>query len=102
MKIDWTEVALADLLAINDYVGQDSPYYARQMVDEVFHAVGRLGEHPELGRRVREGERSNIRELLFQGFRIIYQVTTEGIEVLTLVHGTGAAIGQPHETWDVV
>jgi toxin ParE1/3/4 len=69
MRITWSDVAEADLY---DYIARDVPYYAEQFVDRLIEAVSLLKDHPRLGRRVPEAEeREDVRELIFQSYRII-------------------------------
>jgi plasmid stabilization system protein ParE len=76
MSITWSDVAEADLDDLYDYIARDVPYYAEQFVDRLMEAVGTLRDHPRLGRRVPEADdRDDVRELIFQGYRIIYLVT---------------------------
>jgi len=43
---------------------------------------------PNLGRSVPEADREDIREIIFQGYRIIYQTTADHLLVLTVLHGS--------------
>ncbi len=71
-----------------DYIARDVPYYAELFVDRLIEATDKLEEHPRIGRRVPEADqRDDIRELIVQGYRIIYLVTTEEIQMLTVIHG---------------
>lgn len=72
MRLDWTDPALDDLEGIRDYIGKDSPYYARRFIERIFDAVEMLREQPRMGRLVPEANRDEVRELLFHGYRIIY------------------------------
>ena len=50
MRIGWTQSAEQDRADIVDFIAQDSPLAAIRM-DEVFGAaVGRLADHPLMGR----------------------------------------------------
>jgi plasmid stabilization system protein ParE len=42
---------------------------------------------PELGRVVPEYQRPDIRELVFQNYRIVYRVKTDCVEIAAVVHG---------------
>ncbi len=89
MQIKWTELALDDLVAIQSYLSKDSILYAKQFIEQIFNAVNHLEDFPEIGRRVPEaGERKDVRELIFQGYRIIYLMRTNNIFVITVIHGS--------------
>ena len=47
----------------------------------------RLTDFPRSGRVVPEFERSDIRELIVQSYRIVYRVRGEDVEILTVHHG---------------
>ena len=38
MVIEWTDPALDDLEVIRDYIGKDSPYYAKRFIERIFDA----------------------------------------------------------------
>jgi plasmid stabilization system protein ParE len=48
--------------------------------------VESLACFPELGRIVPEYQRPDLRELIFQNYRIVYRVKTDGVEVAAVVH----------------
>lgn len=82
MRINWTEPALEDLEAIQAYIAKDSSFYARQFIERIFDASTKLESFPKIGRRVPEAEeRTDIRELIFQGCRIIYLIQPEHITI---------------------
>ncbi len=89
MQINWTESALDDLKAIQAYISRDSAFYARQFIERIFETVSGLEDFPELGRRVPEAEeRHDVRELIFQGYRIIYLTQADNIAIVTVIHGS--------------
>lgn len=73
MDIEWSARSRKDLRALRNYIGQDSPHYARRFVARIIDNVEKLTEFPEVGRKVPEAEdHEDVRELIFQGYRIIY------------------------------
>jgi toxin ParE1/3/4 len=103
MRVTWSDVAEADLDDLYDYIARDVPYYAEQFVDRLIEAVGMLQDHPRLGRQVPEAEeREDVRELIFQSYRIIYLLETEQIHILTVIHGGRDLGGQAVKPWEVV
>ncbi|MCP4487878.1 MAG: type II toxin-antitoxin system RelE/ParE family toxin [Gammaproteobacteria bacterium] len=100
MKIQWSEVAEADIDDIYDYIARDVPYYAELFADKLIEAVDKLEEHPEIGRCVPEAEgRKDIRELILQRYRIIYQVKAESIYIVAVIHGSRDLAGQEVKPW---
>lgn len=79
------------------------PNYAEQFVDRLIEAVGVLQDHPKLGRRVPEAEeREDVRELIFQSYRVIYLLEAEQVHILIVIHGSRDLAGQEKKPWEVV
>jgi toxin ParE1/3/4 len=87
MKIVWTEPAVEDLRELHAYIARDSEMYASGFVERIVLAVDRLVDHPQVGRIVPETNEDNLRELLFQRYRIIYRIKNDMIEILSVIHG---------------
>jgi addiction module RelE/StbE family toxin len=102
MRIRWSDIAEADLDQLYDYIARDVPYYAEQFVDRLIEAVGVLQEHPKIGRRVPEAkDREDVRELIFQSYRVIYLLEAEQVHILTVIHGSRDLAGQEKKPWEV-
>ncbi len=102
MKIEWTEPALDDLETIRDYISKDSPYYARQFIERIFDAVKVLQGHQKIGRPVPEADHKNVRELIFQGYRIIYRVKLDRVQIAAVIHGSRNLSAKENKPWDVI
>lgn len=87
MKVHWTNTALGHLLAIYEYIAQDSTIYAQRMVDRLTRRSEQIAAFPMSGRMVPEYEAENIREMIEKPYRIIYRIRAEQIDVLAVVHG---------------
>lgn len=87
MKIVWTEPAVEDLRELHAYIARDSEMYASGFVERIILAAERLVEYPRFGRVVPETNDQNVRELLYQRYRIIYRVKGDSIEMLSVIHG---------------
>jgi plasmid stabilization system protein ParE len=83
----WTQPARNDLNAIFEYIALDSKFYARNTVRNIVEKASSLIEHPQVGRIVPEIENVEIREVFIYSYRIIYQILTDKIAILTEVHG---------------
>lgn len=88
MRISWTDVARADIVGLRDYIGRDSPVYARRFTEQMLESVEKLRDFPQLGRPVPEADRDDVRELIFHAYRIIYLADREQVTILTVVHGS--------------
>ncbi len=86
MQVHWTNRATARLRLIHQYIAEDSPKTALQVVDRVTARSQQLAELPRSGRQVPEYERNDIRELLVKPYRIIYKIKSNQIDVLTVMH----------------
>jgi addiction module RelE/StbE family toxin len=86
-QVRWTDFALENLIAIGDYIEQDSHFYAQRVVNYLFDAVNILERHPLAGRTVPEFNDKTVRELVRGSYRIVYKVTDEQfIDIVTVHH----------------
>jgi toxin ParE1/3/4 len=99
MKVAWSEPAVADLVAIYDYIARDSPHYAQRFVEKLIAAAEPLESFPQLGRLVPEGDGRH-RELLVASYRIIYRLEGQTIFVVTVVHGSRDLAGADEKPWE--
>jgi len=102
MKIEWTEPAISDLESIKAYIAKDSEYYATRFVEKIMQAVENLENFPEVGRKVPEVEEVNIREFLFQNYRILYRVERERILILSVIHRSRDLSHKEPKPWEVI
>ena len=86
MRVHWTNRARARLKLIYEYINEESPRSAIQMVDKITTRSLQLDSLPNLGRQVPEYRRSDIREVHERPYRIIYKIKPEQIDVLTVMH----------------
>jgi toxin ParE1/3/4 len=101
MKATWSEPAVADLVAIHDYIARDSPHYARRFVEKLIAAAEPLESFPQLGRIVSEGDGRH-REILIRAYRLIYRVEGEEIFIVTVVHGSRNLADADEKPWEGV
>jgi toxin ParE1/3/4 len=100
MKIQWSEIAEADLDDIYNYIARDVPYYAELFVDQLIEATDNLENHPLMGRMVPEAnDRNDVRELIVQGYRIIYLLQNEQLNILTVLHSSRNLNHQDNQPW---
>jgi len=93
MRIIWSATAIANLVAIRQYVEQDKPEAARRLANRILQSVDLLAKYPYLGHPGRETE---TRELIVAGtpYIISYQVHRGRLAILAVLH---AAQGRPLE-----
>ncbi|MDZ7690418.1 MAG: type II toxin-antitoxin system RelE/ParE family toxin [Balneolaceae bacterium] len=70
----------------SDYIALDDIPTAMKWAQEVFDRCEQLRSHPESGRIVPEFGRPEIRELIHGNYRLIYEVKTKQIDMLTIWH----------------
>ncbi len=87
MKLRWTQNSITDLHAIYEYIAEDSPTNALQMIDRLTSREEQLMAFPLSGRVVSETERQDIREIIEPPYRIIYHLRADSIDILTVMHG---------------
>jgi toxin ParE1/3/4 len=94
MKVHWTDTAEGHLDAIYAHIAQDSPEYAKRMVDRLTRRSQQIVEFPLSGRRVPEYDVNQIREVIEGSFRIIYYIKADQIDVLAVIHGAMDVLGR--------
>jgi addiction module RelE/StbE family toxin len=100
MKVHWTDTAQEHLDAIHAYIAQDSPEYAKRMVDRLTRRSQQIAGFPLSGRRVPEYDADQIREVIEGAYRIIYHIKAEQIDVLAMVHAAMNVLRSTEETDD--
>jgi toxin ParE1/3/4 len=100
VNLVWSNTARNDLKQLRAYIGQDSPIYARQFIQRILARAEALHGFPNLGRRVPETDRDDIREIVFQGYRIIYQIASDHALVLTVLHGSRDLSNRDNRPWE--
>ena len=88
MKVEWTLPAVDDLEAIHEYIGKDSEFYANSFIEKILKTVDILVKFPEIGRKVPEANNPNIRELIFQNYRIIYRIVNDIVQIIGVIRGS--------------
>jgi len=100
--IEWSHRARSDIRDLKAYIAKDSPYYARRFTERVIASVEKLEEFPKIGRPVPEVEgRDDVRELIYQGYRIIYLTKPDRVFIVTIMHGSRDLEGEEVKPWDV-
>jgi len=88
MSITWSREAGENLIDIEEFIARDSPDRAVRFVDAIiYHAETILVDNPRSGRTVPEIGNPDIRELIYRGYRVIYQLNSDRIDILTVFEG---------------
>lgn len=87
-EIRWTEEAERWLKDIFDYIAEDNPDAASNVVSSIYARAQDLGRFPEIGYRYRSGPEGEIRILLYGHYRITYLIADdEHVEIIGVFHG---------------
>jgi len=86
-KVIWMHQTYEDLDSICEFISRDSVYYASSFLDRILKAGDSLDKFYKRGRIVPEKDKNNIREIFVGDFRIIYEITENTINILTVIHG---------------
>lgn len=100
MEVIWSEGALRDLEHIRDYIAQDNLAYASVFVERLLKTTRHLPQFPLSGRLMPEAKNSNIREVFYQSYRVVYRLNQHRIEVVMVVHGSRDLSAQENQPWD--
>ncbi len=86
VTIKWSNKALSDLENIRGFISKDSPRDANLFIKNVIKKVDILENFPYSGRVVPEKNNSELRELLYKKYRVIYQIQNEIATILFIFH----------------
>lgn len=86
MKVVWSRRAIGNLIALRDYIAEDSPRSAASVAQQILDAVELLTTQPHIGR---PGRITGTRELVIAGtpYVIPYWVRAGKLELLAVFHG---------------
>ncbi|RZL86449.1 MAG: type II toxin-antitoxin system RelE/ParE family toxin [Variovorax sp.] len=84
LELEWREAARADLLSIVEYIAQDNPGAALELVTEIEDKAERLRDHPKL---YRPGRVSGTREMVVRPkYVVVYSESTTAVTMLRVLH----------------
>jgi plasmid stabilization system protein ParE len=86
-EVIWATEALDDIDAIAAYIARDSVVQARRVVSAFFECSDLLLTQPRMGRVVPERQDEHIREHFVYSYRLIYEIASENIHILAVIHG---------------
>jgi toxin ParE1/3/4 len=86
VELRWTEDAVADLERITDYLYENTPQHAPELVRSIYEAPSALLTFP---RRGRPGKRETTRELVLSAlpYIVVYRITGDIIVIVRILHG---------------
>jgi plasmid stabilization system protein ParE len=85
-RIFWTREALRNLDLIGDYLLEVAPASAALVVARLVDAIDAVASFPRMGRIVPEFGDEDLRELIVDNFRIVYETDGGTLRVLSVYH----------------
>jgi toxin ParE1/3/4 len=86
--IRWSPRAATDFEDICAYIARDSEHYARLFARKIYKLVEEIPKTPKAGRVVPEYGDENIRERIYENYRIVYRLKKDTVEVVAIRHGS--------------
>ena len=98
-ELIWSDEALDDIDGIARFIARDSLHHAKRVVAALFELSDAIVEQPMSGRVVPENGREEMRERFLYSYRMIYEIGSEQISILAVIHGQRllASIGERFE-----
>lgn len=88
VKINWTRQSIEDIHSIREYYIERSPKFTEELTDKIFEKPAVLENFPNMGQIVPEIGNAFIRELIFQNYRVVYQIISESrIDIIAVHNG---------------
>lgn len=83
-NLEWKATAIADLLAIIDYISDGNPDAAQALKDEIEDKASRLPDHPQM---YRVGRIDGTREMVVRpNYIVVYAENAAAITILRVLH----------------
>jgi len=87
MRVIWSKESLHRLSEIEEFITQNNPKRAVRFINYLIERAESVSQNPQIGRIVPEISNQNIREILAKKYRIVYRITENRIEILTVFEG---------------
>jgi len=87
--IEYLPIAEKDLLEILEYIQNDNPSAALQLLEEIDKVISKLAYFPYMGYIPKDQRliQLNYRNLIVENYRVFYVVLDEIIEIRRILHG---------------
>jgi toxin ParE1/3/4 len=86
-RLIWSPDAIGDLQEIASFIALDKPAAARRWAQTLAAVAERAAQLPFAGREVPEFGREDIREMIKRGYRVMYRVSNELVEIVAVIEG---------------
>ncbi len=88
VEIRWSPIATDDYESIIRYYEKTAPKFAQNFAKKIIYIIENLIQFPKMGRLVPEFENTEIREITYRNFRIIYRLQENLLEIARIIHGS--------------
>jgi plasmid stabilization system protein ParE len=95
ISIVFSLVAKDDLKNIFEYIKRDSLIYARKEINAIRSRISKVRLNLYVGKKFENFNNDNIRELIFKNYRIIYEIESDRIIILTIHHHSRLLYNNP-------
>ena len=83
-ELEWKPMAIADLMAIVDYISDDNPAAAQALQEDIEAKVSRLPKNPRL---YRSGRVEGTREMVVRSnYLVVYTEDAHAVTILRVLH----------------
>ena len=87
-ELIWTVKAVEQIEEIGSFIGKDSPFQARKVVQLIIKETRKLKEFSHFGKMIPEVQKEQYREIRIFSYRILYKIISENrIAIIGVVHG---------------
>jgi toxin ParE1/3/4 len=100
MRVEWSNPARDDLDDIRRYISRDSALYAHALIERILRTTRRLDTFPESGRIVPEDDTGQTREVIVQGYRVMYGIEPDCVVVLAVISGSRDLSNAALQPWE--
>lgn len=100
VDVKWADSASEDLDEVDRYISRDSLQYADIVIERILHATRYLGDFPMMGRVVPQDESKCTRELIVQGYHVMYEVQDNTVWILRVLHDSRDLNNPENQPWE--
>jgi toxin ParE1/3/4 len=86
MQLRWSVEAASDLERVTNYLFEETPQHAPELVRAIYKAPSALLTFPHRGR---PGKKQNTRELVLSPlpYIVVYRIAGDAVHILRILHG---------------
>lgn len=84
MKISFSETSRTQLREVKSFIEKDNPQRAVHHIKKVVDQIKTMLQFPFIGKVNSVYDRKDIREIVVEGYKVIYQINTDSIIVLVI------------------